>query len=69
MLSDARLGTLLDEFDAREILHVTFGSVMGETGLAGRLMAALRTNPEAYASNLQTHLARHIAPFRGRQPQ
>ena len=68
-LGDARLGTLLDEFDPREILHVTFGSVMGETGLAGRLMAALRTNPEAYASNLQTHLARHIAPFRGRQPQ
>ena len=69
-LADARLGMLLDEFDAREILHVTFGSVMGgETDLAGRLLAALQANPEAYASNLQAHLARHIAPFRGGLPQ
>jgi hypothetical protein len=69
-LEDAHLGMLLDEFDAREILHVTFGSVMGgETDLAGRLLAALQANPEAYASNLQAHLARHIAPFRGGLPQ
>lgn len=70
-LGDERLGRLLDEFNAREILHVTFGSVLGAAGdggrpdLAARLVATLRANPEAYASNLQTHLARHIAPFRG----
>jgi hypothetical protein len=71
-LGDERLGRLLDDFDAREILHVTFGSVLGagEDGgrpdLAARLFAALRANPEAYAANLQAHLARHIAPFSGR---
>jgi hypothetical protein len=70
-LQDERLGQLLDEFDAREILHVTFGSVMGgEAGgdrpnLAGRLLAALGAHPEVYAANLEAHLARHMAPFSG----
>ncbi len=61
--------SLLDQFDAREILHVTFGSVLtGRSAEGGwlfhdRLINLLRLNPEAYASNLEKHFSRHLAPF------
>jgi hypothetical protein len=61
--------SLLDQFDAREILHVTFGSVLTAQSADGkklfydRIFVALNTNPEAYASNLEKHFARHLKPF------
>jgi hypothetical protein len=61
--------SLLDQFDAREILHVTFGSVLTERTANGksrfydRLMAVLISNPEAYASNLEKHFIKHLKPF------
>ena len=60
---------LLEQFDAREILHVTFGSVLTEQTNAGRgrfydrIMALLRANSEAYAANLEHHFKRHLKPF------
>lgn len=60
---------LLDQFDAREILHVTFGSVLtdktatGEMRFYTRFMDILRANPEAYAANLEKHFIRHLKPF------
>lgn len=60
---------LLDQFDAREILHVTYGSVLQETApdgtlrFADRLFHLLRTQPEAYAQNLEKHFLRHLQPF------
>jgi tagaturonate epimerase len=60
---------LLDQFDAREILHVTFGSVLTDKTAAGeprfytRFMTILKANPEAYAANLKKHFARHLKPF------
>jgi hypothetical protein len=69
--SAAALPGLLDQFDAREILHVTFGSVLTARTSAGgwlfhdRLMETLRSHPEAYAANLETHFLRHLKPFLG----
>ncbi|MFZ6031219.1 MAG: tagaturonate epimerase family protein [Chloroflexota bacterium] len=60
---------LLDQFDAREILHVTFGSVLtdkkpdGSLRFYDRFVQILRDNPEAYAGNLEKHFMRHLAPF------
>ncbi len=68
-LADADLPALLDQFDAREILHVTFGSVLtarradGSLCFYDRLMTLLRENPEAYAANLERHFLRHLKPF------
>ena len=68
-VSDADLSALLDQFDAREILHVTFGSVLTARGTDGqfrfydRLMQLLRENPAAYASNLEKHFLKHLKPF------
>jgi hypothetical protein len=63
---------LLEHFDAREILHVTFGSVLttrtaaGERVYYNRLMALLREHAEAYAANLERHFVRHLEPFAAR---
>lgn len=60
---------LVDQFDAREILHVTFGSVLMEKTTSGRwrfrdrLLNFLHANAEVYASNLERHFIRHLTPF------
>jgi hypothetical protein len=62
-VGDGGLAGLLGRFDEREILHVTFGSVLKEPRLKERLFALLRAHPEEYASNLRAHFARHLKPF------
>lgn len=60
---------LLENFDARQILHVTFGSVLTAAGAPGqpsfgdRLRALLVEHAEAYAENLERHFKRHLEPF------
>jgi hypothetical protein len=60
---------LLNQFDAREILHVTFGSVLTAPAAAGglrfngRLREFLRVHAELYAVNLEAHFLRHLKPF------
>jgi hypothetical protein len=60
---------LLEQFDAREIVHVTFGSVLTEKTadqkwrFRNRLMDLLRAHPEAYAGNLEKHFIRHLQSF------
>jgi tagaturonate epimerase len=69
LLEDDELPAVLDDFHARQILHVTFGSVLTARDTAGRslfrepLMAGLSAAHEAYAANLETHFARHLQPF------
>jgi hypothetical protein len=66
---EASLASLLEQFDAREILHVTFGSVLTERSTEGglrfydALMGILRSHPEAYAGHLETHFVRHLRPL------
>jgi tagaturonate epimerase len=66
---DADLVGLLDDFHARQVLHVTFGSVLsgpdatGGPRLGARLLALIGRHPEGYAANLERHIARHLAPF------
>jgi hypothetical protein len=62
-LDEDGLAGLLDAFDARQVLHVTFGSVLDRFG--GRLMAALRAHEEVYHAMLEAHFERHLAPFAG----
>ena len=60
-LPDAALPTLLDQFDARQVLHVTFGSVLA--AFRADLYATLEAHADAYARVLKAHFDRHIAPF------
>ena len=71
-VSDAELPDLLEDFHAREILHVTFGSVLtashadGSRVFADDLRSMLQAHPEVYADCLERHFVRHLRPFAGR---
>jgi hypothetical protein len=60
---DEELPALLERFDEREILRVTFGSVLKEQRFRERLMGLLRGHPEHYAAGLERHFLRHLEPF------
>lgn len=66
---DPELPSALESEDARQVLHVTYGSVLNERDgsgrlvFAGRLFAALRAHRDAYASTLEAHFVRHLVPF------
>ncbi len=68
-IKDKDLPKALDRFDDRQVLHVTYGSVLmtldanGKPLFRDRLMKALRENPDAYAKVLRKHFAKHVGPF------
>ncbi|MFP4056071.1 MAG: tagaturonate epimerase family protein [Candidatus Brocadiia bacterium] len=68
-LDDGELESVLDDFHARQVLHVTYGSVLnaeaegGEPRFRDRLLEALRRNEDSYTRALQRHLGRHIEPL------
>lgn len=60
-LNDEALPGVLDLFDGREVLHVTFGSVLAVFG--ERLRAVLDANEEVHYGALEAHFVRHLRPF------
>ncbi len=51
----------LDENDGRQILHVTFGSVLTDAKLGPIVHDVLRTHPETYRQVLAHHFGKHLA--------
>ncbi|MEJ2150981.1 MAG: tagaturonate epimerase family protein, partial [Chloroflexota bacterium] len=62
-LADGDLPGLLEDFHARQLLHVTYGSILDELG--GALTALLDRHEAAYQAALVAHFQRHIQPFVG----
>lgn len=60
-LSDHELVTLLEQRDARQVLHVTFGSVLER--FKPDLLHLLTTNDELYYETLATHFVKHLKSF------
>ncbi len=60
-LPDSRLTEILENFHARQVLHVTFGSAVERFG--PQLLEVLRTHEEAYYAALEHHLYRHLQPL------
>jgi hypothetical protein len=60
-LGDEDLPILIDQFDARQVLHVTYGSVLDQFGQ--QLFAMLKAHEAAYYAGLERHFARHLKPF------
>lgn len=60
---------LIQQFDAREIFHVTFGSVLTQKNSDGsflffdRIIDILKQYPDAYAQHIENHFIRHLRPF------
>lgn len=67
-LSDEELVRLLDDNNARQVLHVAYGSVLAgpdseKNRFKQRLMKSLSTHEEVYEENLENHFIKHLKPF------
>jgi hypothetical protein len=68
-LMDDQLAEVLDSFDGRQLLHVTFGSVLTTRDASGsylfsdRLLEALSSHEEIHYAALESHISRHLTPF------
>jgi hypothetical protein len=60
-LRDSDLPGLFEQFDARQVLHVTFGSILDQYGDV--LQSLIASYEEDYRAGLEKHFARHLAPF------
>ena len=56
--AELALPELLNDFDAREILHVTFGSALAQFG--AEIKAALVKHAEEYQDDLEIHFRKHF---------
>jgi hypothetical protein len=52
------LPSMLDNFHAREVLHVTFGSALATFG--AEIRSALGRHADAYRAGLETHFRKHL---------
>jgi tagaturonate epimerase len=63
------LAGLLDDDHARQVFHVTYGSVLtakapeGDFLFRDRFMSVLAENESVYENCLYRHFRRHIKPF------
>jgi hypothetical protein len=68
-LDDAELPFLLDDDDARQVLHVTFGRVLteregdGRSRFKSRILSCLDDHEEIHENHLERHFSRHVEPF------
>jgi hypothetical protein len=68
-LPDRQLASVLSGNDGRQVLHVTFGSVLTVKDSAGnyrfrdRLLKALASNEDVHYETVARHMRRHVEPF------
>jgi hypothetical protein len=60
-ISDHDLAALLDQFDARQVFHVTFGAVLDR--FCAPLLDVLHAHENLYYENLAAHFKKHLAPL------
>ncbi len=60
-LSDDDLPGVLNQFDGRQVLHMTFGSAL--TRFGEQIKNTLDAHEEAYSAALEAHFIRHLEPF------
>jgi hypothetical protein len=60
-LSDSELAGLIDQFDARQVLHVCYGTALDNFG--PELIETLKENEDLYDAVLKAHFDRHLQPF------
>lgn len=61
--ADDQLTNLLDDFHGREVLHVTFGSVLNHQPFREPFFATLQSDEETYYRLLEIHFDKHLQPF------
>jgi hypothetical protein len=61
-VADIDLPAALDQFDTREVMHVTFGSVLN-SDLRDPLIETLLEQEEAHYETVRAHIEQHLKPF------
>ncbi len=69
-LRDEDLVKLLNDDHARQVLHVTYGSILngsdpGSSDFKKRMMQCLKVHEDLYEINLENHFDKHLSPFLG----
>jgi hypothetical protein len=59
-LPAAAAAVLLDDRDARQVLHITYGEILAAADLKRRLFDVLAGSADAYAAALERHIGRHL---------
>jgi hypothetical protein len=62
-VADKDLVTFLDQDDARQVLHVTFGSVLDQ--FRPEIVRGLQENEQTHYEMLERHFKKHLEPFVG----
>jgi len=68
-LKDGELPALLESVDARQVLHVTYGSVLtarrsnGDLRFRDRILYALKSDEETHYDIVKAHMRRHLGPL------
>ena len=60
-LHGGAIATLIEQRDARQVLHVTFGSALARFG--GEIQRVLRSHEDDYRAALRRHFERLLTPF------
>ncbi|MCL2343475.1 MAG: tagaturonate epimerase family protein [Firmicutes bacterium] len=64
-LSDSELPALFEQNDARQLIHITYGFILGTPALKERLYTLWRRERQAYSDALYRHIGRHIELITG----
>ncbi len=59
-LSDDELPGLMDDNNARQLIHITYGLILSDPWLHDQLCRLWDANAELYADKLERHIARHM---------
>jgi hypothetical protein len=59
-LADGELPSLLEQADARQLLHITYGELLRDAGFKGRFYRALESHLQEYWAALERHIGRHL---------
>jgi hypothetical protein len=62
-VEDEGLANFLEEPNARQMLHISYGGILQNAHLRDKLYAALHRYEEEYAELLRRHFERHIEPL------
>jgi len=66
-LPDNELPGLFKQNDTRQLIHITYGLILGDPDMNQRLFALWRRERQMYADTLYRHIGRHIQLLTGQQ--
>ena len=60
LLADRQLPNILDNPDARQVIHITYGEMLKDTGIRDKIYNCLEENIEEYWDALVKHIGNHL---------